>query len=371
MNSFTQSEAIGTGSFRQCRGVAKTGEHQRDLSMDLLRIAAAMAVILLHTSGGYLDASPVGSLSWMIANVLDSSTRWCVPIFVMISGAFLLQRNIPVKLLYVKYIKHLVVLLLGWNFLYNIPRIHEFPSHLIDVIPYFLCSGGGYHLWFLYMLIGVYVVIPILKKIVDGGLSKYVLILWLLTCVVQAGIPHEILYNNRFFLTAQNVLVFPFSIHYIGFFVLGHYLYREVTFSQKMKSIAYFGGIVGWICVTMGTLLLSRRKGMLVDYFYEYHNIMVVMMAISLFVLCLNTPPRFNKELQQLVFARMIKELSKLTLGVYLIHVFLLGKLYVFALSQGLNSFVYIPIIWILVTFFSFFLSWILNKIPLFNVLVK
>lgn len=82
-------------------------------------------------------------------------------------------------------------------------------------------------------------------------------------------------------------------------------------------------------------------------------------------------PPRFNKELQQPVFARMIKELSKLTLGVYLIHVFLLGKLYVFALSQGLNSFVYIPIIWILVTFFSFFLSWILNKIPLFNVLVK
>ena len=57
---------------------------QRIISFDLLRIVAAFAVIMIHTSGQWFgELSP----EWEFANIYDSLSRWCVPVFIMISGA--------------------------------------------------------------------------------------------------------------------------------------------------------------------------------------------------------------------------------------------------------------------------------------------
>jgi surface polysaccharide O-acyltransferase-like enzyme len=62
----------------------------RDLTLDFLRVLAAFFVIMLHTSSGVVTTNPdIQSVTWWTGNLFDSYSRWCVPVFVMISGTLL------------------------------------------------------------------------------------------------------------------------------------------------------------------------------------------------------------------------------------------------------------------------------------------
>ena len=71
--------------------MARTNEGGRLAYADLLRVMAMLAVIVLHVSDGWLESLPVGTADWYALNVWDSLCRWCVPVFVMCSGMFLLD----------------------------------------------------------------------------------------------------------------------------------------------------------------------------------------------------------------------------------------------------------------------------------------
>ena len=60
--------------------------------IDILRVLACIAVIMTHASDDYV-LDNFGSSNFMIGNVIDSISRIGVPIFVMISGALLLNKN--------------------------------------------------------------------------------------------------------------------------------------------------------------------------------------------------------------------------------------------------------------------------------------
>ena len=67
---------------------------QRDVRLDLLRVIAILGVIWLHVSGEVVTASPnPGDEEWWVGNVADAFSRWCVPLFVMASGALLLPQR--------------------------------------------------------------------------------------------------------------------------------------------------------------------------------------------------------------------------------------------------------------------------------------
>lgn len=345
------------------------GIRKRDISMDALRIVAAVAVILLHASAGYFNC-PVSSAQWMVANVYNSATRWCVPVFVMISGAFLLQKEIPVKLLYTKYIKHLVVLLLSWNAIYNIPRLREFPSSLSDVVACFL-SPGKIHLWFLYMLIGVYVAIPFLKKIVDGGLTKYLLCLWLVFGIALTGVDRGALFGERFFFLDYYVMRFSFSMNFVGYFVLGYYLYREAALSKKMRQLIYALGIIGYMGMVVGTYFLSLQRGGLHEFFYDNLFILNVFTSVAVFVLFRSTPPESFCRRNEPKMSRLITTCSDLSLGVYLIHLVPLRLSYHAVKFFGLHAVVEIPMRVLLTVPVCFFVIWLMRKISLLRFFVK
>lgn len=85
--------------------------YNRIAYIDWLRSIACFAVVVLHVSGGqeWFSAKEV-SFEWTIFNLYDSLVRWCVPIFIMISGALFLnpEKEIGIHKLYVH--KHFVFL---------------------------------------------------------------------------------------------------------------------------------------------------------------------------------------------------------------------------------------------------------------------
>src|SRR5690606_17311617 len=61
-------------------------------ALDTARVLAALAVVVLHSAAMVLDIGTVqDSSNWLWASVYDAATRWCVPVFVMISGVLLLD----------------------------------------------------------------------------------------------------------------------------------------------------------------------------------------------------------------------------------------------------------------------------------------
>lgn len=81
-----------------------------------------LAVIVLHVSGGWLESLPVGTTDWHALNMWDSLCRWCVPVFVMCSGMFLLdpQKALSWPSLFLRYILRMVTALLFWGAAYRL-----------------------------------------------------------------------------------------------------------------------------------------------------------------------------------------------------------------------------------------------------------
>ena len=75
----------------QSHGVSDTHTPQRVFYPDFLRVFAIFAVIFLHVAVNGQDKMPSQSYEWQIFNLYNGLVRWCVPVFVMVSGMFLLD----------------------------------------------------------------------------------------------------------------------------------------------------------------------------------------------------------------------------------------------------------------------------------------
>ncbi len=80
---------------------------------DALRMISAMAVVLIHVSCKGWVKIPIGAPGWWGSNFWDGATRWAVPIFVMISGALMLDpaKKFSIKKIYSKNILRMIVVL--------------------------------------------------------------------------------------------------------------------------------------------------------------------------------------------------------------------------------------------------------------------
>ena len=87
--------------------------------IDYLRVIAIIAVITIHsTTPFYAKFNEIGMLGWWLANLLNSASRFAIPLFVMISGSLLLGREITIGEFYKKKAVRLLPALFVWNFFY-------------------------------------------------------------------------------------------------------------------------------------------------------------------------------------------------------------------------------------------------------------
>ena len=139
------------------------GEGGRLVYADLLRVAATLAVVILHLSGGWISEVPVASGAWRVFNVYDGLTRWCVPVFVMLSGMFLLdpKKSLSYRSLFFRQILRIVVALVVWSVVYGLFALflNGTPltlSALMQILRELVWGKLHYHLWFLPMIVGLY-----------------------------------------------------------------------------------------------------------------------------------------------------------------------------------------------------------------------
>ncbi|HCI5633973.1 TPA: acyltransferase family protein, partial [Klebsiella variicola subsp. variicola] len=89
-----------------------------------LRVFSAFAVVMLHVAAGFVGGIELSDLNygnreWWAGNIYDSVTRWCVPLFVMISGYFLLNKDEPTSVFFKKRLNKILIPLIFWSVFFS------------------------------------------------------------------------------------------------------------------------------------------------------------------------------------------------------------------------------------------------------------
>ena len=216
-----------------------------DMDTDLMRIIASFFVVLIHAS----TAEGVG----LAYNAL---ARFSVPVFVLISGYYLLRRP-TAGLRIARRIGYFVGIHVLWSVLYyvfyrlmgDLPR-----SDVGGVIRYLLTQPT--HLWYLYALAGLWLLLPPLQSFArHASEGEYRYTLWitgvlgtLVTLAVRSGI------SDTFSAVVENAKL-PYAMGFVFLFLMGGYLYR---FPVKRERIFYIAGAVGMAVTVVSALLLPR-----------------------------------------------------------------------------------------------------------------
>ena len=118
---------------------------------DYLRVLAMLCVMVLHCACRYWDAVDVNTHSFMAMNIYQGLVRWGVPVFMMISGALFLNREVPVSKLYSKYILRMVTAFAVWTVFYAFVSKEGEGSLAMRLLK------GHYHMWYIYIIILLYI----------------------------------------------------------------------------------------------------------------------------------------------------------------------------------------------------------------------
>lgn len=342
---------------------------KHEIYFDYLRIIAIFCVVGIHVVSSVWSSIDVKSTSWQILNIFDSIFRFCVPIFVMISGSLFLNKdkNISIKKLYSKNILRIFVALMFWGLFYAIFRniiLYGRNNHHIFkyIINDFFKAYG--HLWFLVMLIGLYMAVPILRKICeDKKTEEYFLILSMIFTFV---FPFILNIPKLSFYFQNSIISFtvPIISGYSGYFVLGHYLHNY-EISRKKEKILYTLGIGSTTFTIVATYLFSIYKGFAAEAFYNYLLINNLLSATAIFIL-------FKKNVSKIKVSNKtnntIKKISKLTFGIYLIHqTFIILATTYNIFNSSITSALLTPIYTLIIFIISLICSFIISKIPFIN----
>ena len=351
------------------------------LYADYVRVLATLAVILLHCAGDLLyrfDLKNMNLSYWWTGNVYDSSVRWCVPMFILLSGALLLrpakEETIPDFLK--KRMMRVLVPYLFWSLIYvlytNRGQIENFQiPYWPDVFYKIFFEDVYYHLWFIPMILGLYFLTPVFRVFVRHATRyeiEYFLIFWFYVSTLQ-------IYFSQFF-----VIKFLGWLAYIGYLVLGDYLHT-FEISKKNTTLIYRTAWLSLAITIWGTWQLSAYFGVFSGELYQYLSPNIIFMAVGIFLAFKNYDwESFNARNPR--FHAAIKWLSNISFGIYLLHVLLIDvfkNAYLFHIKNTSEYFFNQPIhpiigalfFTFLVTSLSVLIIYILNKIPYLEKIVK
>ncbi|WP_426672208.1 acyltransferase [Mucilaginibacter sp. McL0603] len=326
-----------------------------------LKVISLFAVIVLHTASLLLmdyKKSPLNH--WLVADFYNALVRFAVPVFVMISGTLLLHREYELGDFLKRRLTRVIWPFLFWSFVYigyswyneDIAFTNDVWAN-IHIILHQLKYGAFYHLWYVYMLIGLYLFIPVISKFVQHATEKEILYFLLVWFVVTA-------FSQPYLSRFQPQIDVHYFIGYLGYLVLGHYLAsKELPKGIKTPLIIYF--FVCLIGITIGTYFISANNRDLSTAMYEPLGPFIILFSSGIFLLARVTVFKLPQSLVK------IRDLAGgLSLGIYLCHALFLVLIdQWWGISYKLCNPVFsIPITALVCFILSFLLIFIISKIP-------
>ncbi|MBP1616357.1 MAG: hypothetical protein H6Q14_184 [Bacteroidetes bacterium] len=329
---------------------------------DNLRVIATIGVICIHVSSCYQpESGTISSYSFWVGNIFDSLSRFSVPVFVMLSGALLLFKEDGVRVFWKKRIMRLLVPFLFWSSIYMLKYFWNsyedgtrlsFAGYAWELFLQ-LRDGSSLHFWYIYMIFGVYLFVPIIGKWVRNSPPKehlYFLGIWALT----------IIWGQPILETFKPDIELSYFSGFLGYLVLGYFLSQRKFKSKRQQnliSLALIG--IGAASTILGTYLIHYYTGKYENTFYECLSPNILLYSSGIFLFLKDKDTAFRPLVKVRDF------ISKYSYGVFLVHVLVFFKLQDFGISWNfVDPIVGIPLTVIICLAISLLIVFIVNKLP-------
>jgi len=317
-----------------------TARPSRILFLDYLRAAACLMVICVHTCEFYYigesDTISIRSASdalWVTA--IDSLFRCAVPLFVMISAYLLVPLRESASDFFKRRFSRIVLPFAIWQVLYAVlPAVWggiapaEAGANLACALTNFAPGAG--HLWFVFMLLGIYLFMPVISPWLERVSRRSelgFLTLWgLTTCwhyareIVPGGLFGEAFWNEFH--------TFYYFSGYIGYVVLAHYIRTRIDWDlRRSLAIGLPAVAIGYAvtALTFHSRIPTAATLAELEIGWRFCSFNVALMSFGLFVIF-----KALKGSERSIAGRSAVGISRLSYGIYLMHIFVLGAVHAF-----------------------------------------
>lgn len=304
------------------------------ISVDLIRVAAVLGVLLLHAAND-LTLQTMSNLEiwrWCVVDIYQSIGRMGVPLFVMLTGALLLapsKKDEELGFFFKKRFSRIGLPFLFWGVTYFLWDLYvENQPFTQGFIVNGILTGPYFTFWYLYMLVGLYLVTPMLRVMVahfSEKLYKYFMVVWI---AGTALVPLIGLVSAYSYHLDANVFVIP---QYVGYFVIGAYLVNVHVRRRILVALTALG-----IALTaIGTYYMAMVVGGGTTYFFqEYVSPTMILAAVPFFLLLNSYAKPCTAQAQSVKPTwkqRIMHVISENTLPIFLFHMII-----IYTLQNGL-----------------------------------
>lgn len=326
--------------------------HGRLVWLDNVRAISCVLVVLLHTCAPYLYLyGKIPDTSWHIANILDSLSRICVPLFFMVSGYLFLGERSPGT-------KNIVRLVSAIAFYSAIAIAYRFFAGLPveNQIKQVATSPAFYHLWFLYALVGVYL-IAMLLRVREVNLPCALAIGFALFVFLN---PQASYFFDQVNMTNRGTLALDgVDIYYLLYAIYGALLGRMRINGDNRETRFALGILMACSAATaILTLRHTQSSGEFDSRFYEYNFPFIFGAAISAFALIKSVGSFASTPVQ-----RTLSLIARLSLPIYGIHALVLDGARRLGLRDFDNALIDIPLSFTVTLILSAVLGWLIQKL--------
>ncbi len=304
-----------------------TKEKNRKIHLDFLRVIAMMSVVMIHVfSTARTDFPNHNQQEKIITNIITGMLHYAVPIFFMITGTLFLNPNkkITISMLYKKYLKRylLVILFFGFGFAFIEQILNNGinASAIIDGFVNTITGNTWAHMWYLYTLVGVMMILPIIKLIVDSNdgckMLKYMLILLIIFSSILPIIKDLFGFEIG--------IKIPIDSIYVAYMIIGYLL--DSVIKKEIKAKCSLLIILISLLIIVVSNIVSIIKGVeSLKLVSSYYSPVIMLLSVGIFLFFKGICEKQNQSNK-----KIINYLSEVSFGVYIVHMFFINVIYKF-----------------------------------------
>ncbi len=332
--------------------------------LSLIRVISCLGIVFLHTYYVYVSYFPASLMQQTVSFAVRNAMMWAVPCFVMVTGALLLdpERPISFKKLFSKYILRAVLAIVIFTLIFfafdlwvagTPPKLSDIPAVLVKM----MTNDSWSHMWYLYMLIGLYLLMPAFRLITAGADEKtlrYLILVGLIFMLVFPTLETLLGVKIGFYIPVPPV--HPFYLF------LGYVLHKRIIRIPRWLGAPMFAaGVLSSLILTQ--LQMFQEITIIKKLVTNYSFVIIALMAAGLFSLFRTDEKKADTPGKK---HRLLSFLDVQSFGIYLLH-FLLLKLAVTQINwnpyQAGGNLVLI-LVTLAVFLLSLGLTWCLRLIP-------
>lgn len=351
-----------------------------NLGLSYCRALATIAIITLHTGFVLSTHLKFKMMDNIILRIFVNCSMWAVPVFLMVTGSLLLDENRKLTLnkLLKKYVVRILLSIVIFVAIYQIVDIllDNKKINLKQLLIYIenLYRGKSYSpMWYLYMLIGLYLMMPMYRAFIkasDKNEIKFILFVYIIFISI---IPIIGVFKFKSGFYIHELTIYPFYLF------VGYALNKGIVRINKYKATILF--LISTIILSVLTYYRWIINYANLEVFWGYSSPIVIIQSIGIFTLIMG----YSKSLEwQNIknnigndktiiknFSYLLKKIDENSFGIYLVHIILI-RIFIngHILTNLINSlpiYFTLSMLVIINLILSYFIVIIIKKLPIFK----